>query len=372
MIKKILIVASPWLGGSGTVAFELSQELSKKGYEVHFVSYKNAFRTKHHKGVIIFHKVVGFRYPLFPFRLYELALADEIVKVVLKENIEIIHAHYGILFGHAAILAKSILKSLGKNIKVVVTFHGSDVLGFDIKRPGEVAPQYINKWAIRTADSVTVASYNLKQDLLNLYGVKRPVVIIPNFFDASIFTASEKNFQKPVLLHISNLRKIKQPLAVVKIFELILKDFPKTKLILIGKGPETKRIKEYIKQKQISNISLVGAVRSEERLAGYYKQANIFLLPSLYENFPLVALEAQASGIPVVASNAGGIPEVVIDGRSGLLADPLNITAHAQNVKKLLSDEKLWNAMRKEAEKVVAQYQNAKIIKQYIELYNSL
>ena len=367
--KKILIVASPWLGGSGSVAYRLAEELSNKGYETHFLSYDIPFKNSANN-FIKFHKVKSYSYPLFPFPIYELALAENIVELALKYKIRIIHAHYGILFGHASAIAKSILQFQNYNVKLIVTFHGSDALGFDLEKPGKIAPKQLNKWTIDSADEITVASNNLRSHLQNIYKSNKKINVIPNFIDTTRFRRVSRKITKPRIIHISNFRKVKQPLIVVKIFTEVLKKHPEAELLMIGDGPEKPLVEKYVKRHNIPNVNLNGVVRREEEIAKYLQMSHLLLLPSLYENFPLAALEAQACGVPVIASDVGGIPEVIIDYKTGCLSKPKDIRIFAKNAITLLSNLNKWKQFSELSEINASRFDTNKIVKHYIGIYD--
>lgn len=366
---KILIVASPWLGGSGSVAFRIAEELAKKNYEVHFLSYEAPFKSAQSNLPIILHKVVEFNYSLFPFPIRELALAEDIVEIVLTHDIHIIHAHYGILFGHAAAIAQSILAARNHRVKLIVTFHGTDVLGFDMQHPGRVVPRHLNIWTIQSADEVTVVTKCLRDQLQSLYAVKREIRIIPNFVDIDIFKRRKRNSEEPRLIHISNFREVKQPLVVAQIFDRVLATHPNARLILIGDGPEKEKVLKYVEQNHISSVSFEGPIEEERRIAEHLQNAHVLLLPSLFESFSLSALEAQACGVPVVASNVGGIPELIIDGKTGYLCDPGNVAHFARNANLILDDKERWTQLSRCAEANGQQYASSKVIEQYVDLY---
>jgi len=368
--KKILLVASPWLGGSGSVAYRIAEELTFRDYDTHFLSYDIPFKNSNKSSTIKFHKVQSYRYPLFPFPIYELALAEKIVRVVLKNEIKIIHAHYGILFGHAAAIARSILQSLNYKVKLIITFHGSDVLGFDLEKPGKIVPKHLNTWIIDSADEITVASNNLSSHIQNIYGVKRQFYVVPNFIDTSRFSRVSRRITKPKLIHISNFRKVKQPIIVIKIFKEVLKKHPEDELQMLGDGPERPLTEKFVKNNNIPNVKFRGIINSEKDIAGYLQKAHLLLLPSLYENFPLAALEAQACGVPVISSNVGGIPEVIIDKKTGYLSEPRNIKRFVKNAESLLKNEYKWKKFSRDSQINARRYDSDKVIKQYLNIYN--
>ena len=183
------MVASPWLGGSGTVGYTLAKTLARQGHKIFFVSYKQPMSKKKKIKNLHFENVAPYNYPLFPFPLYELALAEKIIETVKKHKISIIHAHYGIVFGYASLIAKTALKSQGIKVLLVTTFHGSDVLGFDFKKPGKKLPRNLNEWLAKSSDMTTVASNNLSEWVKKLQKIKK-VSVVPNYIDTKTWKKS--------------------------------------------------------------------------------------------------------------------------------------------------------------------------------------
>ncbi len=367
--NRVLFVASPWLGGSGTVAYRLAEEIEKKGWEVHFLSYEKPFKSTM-ESKIVYHLVKGYEYPLFPFPMYELALAEEIVKTVVENDIAVIAVHYGILFGHAAMVAKSILATYGRKVKVVLTMHGSDVLGFDLEKPGTILPKHLNNWVLDSADHITVASKALRKSIHDINGKFREIQLVPNFIDESIYYPSDlKVKKKNICIHISNYRKVKQPLIVVKAFEQVQKSIPDAELWLVGEGPLLSEAMNYVTANDIKNVTQCGKIDSESEIAAILRKSKVMLLPSIFENFSLVAIEAQACGIPVVASNTGGIPEVVIDTKTGFLSNPQDFESMAQNIVSLLTNEDVYRKVSRAAVANAQLYKIVEVADQYIRLF---
>ena len=340
---KIGIVCYPTYGGSGVVATELGIALAEKGHEVHFISYSQPFRLDRVSDKTFFHEVTVPDYPLFDYTPYELNLTSKLVDVVLHEKIDILHVHYAIPHASAAIQAKHILETYGVKIPIVTTLHGTDItlLGKDKSfKP-------VIEYAINKSDAVTSVSLDLKKETLNHFKITKQIDVIPNFIDSNLYNkdgdkvlrSKFANTQEKILIHVSNLRKVKRVTDVVKIFEIVQKEIP-SKLIMIGDGPERIQAEQLCRKLNISDrVKFMGKLKSVEE---FMSISDLFLLPSETESFGLVALEAMASGVSVISSNSGGLSEVNIDGLTGYLSEVGNVKQMSENAIKLLSDnEKL-------------------------------
>ena len=187
-----------------------------------------------------------------------------------------------------------------------------------------------------------------------------------------MFHPVEKSLTEPLFIHVSNFRKVKQPLVTVQIFEQVVKEFPKAKMLFVGDGPEKKVVREYVKKNKIRHVTFLKSVKSNKEVAALYQKAHVLLLPSLYESFSLAALEAQACGTPVIATNVGALPKVVLHGKTGYLARPADVDKHAKQALKLVRSEKLWKSMSVAAVRNAQQYTNDKVMHQYTQIYDAL
>lgn len=338
---RVGIVCYPSLGGSGIVATELGLALAKQGHAVHIIAYDIPFRLQEGHENIKFHQVEINRYDLFHYPDYALPLAVKMAEVAKKEALDVFHVHYAIPHATSAYLAK---KLLGKSSpKIVTTLHGTDITLVG-KDPGYFD---IVKFSIEESDVVTAVSENLKERTIASFGIKRPIHVIPNFvalkkelvgtrpMKCSFAHADEK-----LIVHASNFRTVKRVEDVVAVFQKVEETIP-SKLLFLGGGPEMERAWEEVQKRGLSKkVYFLGISRE---IDPYLASADLFLLPSSEESFGLAALEAMAYGVPVVATRAGGIPEVVEDGVSGLLFPVGDIEAMAQGAISLLSDEGLWS-----------------------------
>ena len=368
---KIGILCYPTYGGSGIVATELGMSLANKGYEVHFISSNLPARLDITNPNIFFHKVNVQTYPLFQYQPYDIALSSMIYRVVNLYKLDLLHAHYAIPYAYAAFTAKQMLKEEGKDIPLVTTLHGTD-----ITLVGQ-HPSYKHavEFSINQSDTITSVSESLKKDTLQIFNIKKEIKVITNFIDNTEFDdfneCSRRQFatdDEKILIHVSNLRPVKRIEDVLEIFKDVEKHV-KSKLIIIGEGPDMEKVNEFLEENPhlISKIRLLGKVNDLYRIL---QLSDLFLLPSEQESFGLAALEAMAAQTPVISSNAGGIPEVNIQGETGYLAEIGNVKAMSNYAIKLLSNDDLLHEMKNNAKKQAIKFDLKNILPLYEQMYD--
>ncbi|HSI75812.1 MAG TPA: N-acetyl-alpha-D-glucosaminyl L-malate synthase BshA [Lunatimonas sp.] len=366
---NIGIVCYPTFGGSGVVATELGKALSKKGYKIHFITYSQPTRLDLFNENLFYHEVDIKSYPLFEHAPYELALASKMVNVVKFEQLDLLHVHYAIPHASAAYMAKQILKEQGIHIPVVTTLHGTDItlVGKD--------PSYepVVTFSINKSDGVTAVSEDLKRDTLNHFDVKNHIEVIPNFIDLERFKKQKKEHFKQaicpngekLLVHTSNFRKVKRVDDVIRVFNEVRKVIP-AKLLLVGDGPERDKMERLCRQLgTCDDVRFLGKLEAVEEVLSV---ADLFLMPSEKESFGLAALEAMACEVPLLSSNAGGIPELNIDGVTGYvceIGDVVTMTARALDI---LKDENL-PTFKKNALDRAKEFDISKILYLYEDFY---
>lgn len=347
---KIGIICYPTYGGSGVVATELGKALAAVGHEVHFITYTQPPRLDFFSENIFYHEVSVASYPLFEYLPYESALASKMVDVTINEKLDLIHVHYAIPHASAAYLAKQILKYKGVHIPVITTLHGTDItlVGKD--------PSFepVVTFSINESDGVTAVSESLKQDTYDEFEILSNIEVIPNFIDLNRFKRQEKAHFKhaicpngeKLLIHTSNFRAVKRIQDIVKVFAKIHKKIP-SKLLLIGDGPERINIEHLCRELGVSqDVRFLGKLDIIEEALSL---ADLFYLTSEKESFGLAALEAMACEVPVISSNAGGIPEVNIHGVTGFVSEIGDIEDMANNSIKILEDPTLHTKMKQQA-----------------------
>lgn len=370
---KIGIVCYPTFGGSGVLATELGKALAQEGHHVHFITYQQPVRLNGFIPNIFYHEVQVPTYPLFDYPPYETALASTMVDVIKNNQLQLLHVHYAIPHASAAYMAKKILEQEGIYIPVITTLHGTDITL--VGRDKTYAP--VVAFSINQSNAITAVSQNLRDETYNTFKIEKPIEVIHNFVDVQRFNRKGIDVFKKliapnderVLLHASNFRRIKRVQDVVHIFYEVNKQIP-SKLLFVGDGPERTGAEQLCRQLNVcDDIRFVG---KQEQMEDILAIADLFLLTSEYESFGLAALEAMAAGVPVVSTNAGGLPEIMVQGVTGYMGnvgDVQTLSMHAIDI--LQNDERL-----KEFKKNAAQHAHAfdisNIVPQYEKLYNEI
>ena len=364
------IVCYPTFGGSGVLATELGIELSKKGHEIHFITYNQPVKLELFNNKVHFHEVEVPNYPLFHYPPYELALSSKLVGMVKKYKIDLLHVHYAIPHAYAALMAKQMLKSEKINIPVVTTLHGTDITLVGSNPSYKTAVEF----SINNSDYVTAVSESLKRDTLSLFSIKKEIGVIPNFvnLDKYVNKFSKNNLlnsEDKIITHVSNFRKVKRITDVLEIFYGIQKKIP-SKLLMLGDGPEKNKAEKKAKKLGIKEkVIFFGKSNEISKILSF---SDLFLLPSEIESFGLSALEAMAANVPVVSSNTGGIPEVNIDNFSGKLSDIGNVNKMINDSVLILSDNKIHKKFKQNARKRAEEFDIHKIVPLYEKVYKKL
>lgn len=367
---NIGIVCYPTFGGSGVLATELGKALADKGHNIHFITYQQPVRLTGFSANIFYHEVRVPTYPLFDFPPYETALASTMVDVIKNQHLDLLHVHYAIPHASAAYMAKMILKEEGREIPVVTTLHGTDItlVGKD-KTYAPVVAFSINK-----SDAITAVSDNLREETYANFKIEKQIEVIHNFVDTKRFAKRPIDaFRKviapsgeKILMHASNFRKIKRVQDVIRIYAQVKKEIP-SKLLLVGDGPERPLAEELARELDIcDDVRFVGKQQDMEEI---YAISDLFLLPSEYESFGLAALEAMAAGSPVITTNAGGLPEIIEDGKNGFLSNVGDVDNMSRQAIRILRDEETLNRFKAEARKQAQRFDIVNIVPEYEALY---
>ncbi|MEX1030605.1 MAG: N-acetyl-alpha-D-glucosaminyl L-malate synthase BshA [Paenibacillaceae bacterium] len=364
---KIGITCYPSLGGSGVVATELGKLLAEKGHQVHFITHNMPFRLGQYQKNIFYHEVEVNDYSVFRYPPYDLSLASKQAQVAKMQELDILHVHYAVPHAICAYLAK---RMVGDHLKVVTTLHGTDIT---VLAQDESLSDLI-RLAINESDAVTAVSDDLIRETRQALGIEKPIDLVYNFVDKRVYYPRgcdilRTEYAEPhekILMHISNFRPVKRVADVIDIFARVNEKIP-SRLLLVGEGTDLSKICSKVKELGLQNrVSFLG---KQDEVAQIISLADIMLLPSEKESFGLVALEAMACGVPTVASNAGGIPELVTHGQTGYLAPVGDTVQMSEYVIKLLSDEALYQSF---SQACVQRAQNQFCVEQLTEQYEQI
>jgi N-acetyl-alpha-D-glucosaminyl L-malate synthase BshA len=333
---RIGITCYPTYGGSGVVATELGMELAARNHDVHFISYAPPIRMNPNDPHIYFHEVEVASYPLFDHPPYTLALATKMLEVFESQSLDLLHVHYAIPHSVSALLARSM--AAPRRLPFITTLHGTDITLVGSNR--SYLP--ITKFSIEQSDGVTTISRYLLNQTIKEFDIKRPMEVIPNFVNCDLYTRKENPALRanwapngePILMHLSNFRPVKRLTDAIEIFAQVRAKMP-AKLVLIGDGPDRGSAEYLVRKKKLQKDVLF--LGKQDQVYEKLSLADLFLMPSQLESFGLAALEAMACEVPVIATNVGGVPEVVEHGVDGYLVEPGDVAGAAKFAIDLLS-----------------------------------
>ncbi|SIQ78617.1 N-acetyl-alpha-D-glucosaminyl L-malate synthase BshA [Maribacter ulvicola] len=367
---KIAIVCYPTFGGSGVVATELGIALANRGHEIHFITYKQPVRLELLSNKIFFHEVHVPEYPLFHYQPYELALSSKLVDTIKLHKIDLLHVHYAIPHAYAGYMAKKMLEEEGIYVPMITTLHGTDITlvgKHPFYKPAVT-------FSINQSDVVTSVSESLKQGTLDTFDIHGDIEVIPNFIDAKKYSTSFTDCQRSnmateqerIVTHISNFRKVKRIPDVIKIFSKVQLEIP-SKLIMVGEGPEKEGAERLCEELGIADkVIFLGNSNEIDKILCF---SDLFLLPSQTESFGLAALEAMINKVPVISSNAGGIPEVNTNGVSGFLSNVGDVDDMAANAIAILKNDSDLERFKLNALKEAQRFDIQKVVPLYEEVY---
>jgi L-malate glycosyltransferase len=368
---RIGIVCYPTFGGSGVLATELGKALADKGHQVHFITYQQPVRLNEFNANIFYHEVRVTTYPLFDYPPYETALSSTMVDVITNHQLDLLHVHYAIPHASAAYLAKKIVETQGRYIPVITTLHGTDITL--VGRDKTFAP--VVAFSINQSDAITAVSKNLRDETYRTFHIEKEIQVIYNFVDTRRFHKKPIDaFRKviapngeKIIMHASNFRKVKRVQDVIRIFEIVRQKIP-AKLLFVGDGPERSGAESLCRDLGLcDDMRFVG---KQEQMEEILAIADLFLLTSEYESFGLAALEAMAAGVPVISTNAGGLPEIAIQGETGYLNDVGDIEGMSDNAIRILGDEAILKQFKANAYNHSKNFDIHRIVPQYEALYN--
>ena len=369
---KIGMVCYPSIGGSGIVATELGMLLAAAGHEIHFISYERPVRLKCGEN-LFYHPVVVNEYSLFKYPDYTLPLSVRIMEVCAEHQLDVLHVHYAVPHATGALLAKQMLGPDKKCPVILTTLHGTDtnLLGKD--------PHYrpIIKYSIENSDGVSTVSESLKVQTIETFGIQHSIKVIPNFYAPATVKPSREAVRQELqvseaehlLLHMSNARPGKRVIDVLKAVAR-LNNRSRVKLLILAGGDFEPYEAEVMRLDLQDRVIVIKDVKDIEP---YLNACDLGLYASEAESFGLSILETLAHGKPVVATDVGGIPEVVQDGRTGLLVPPHCPEALAGAIDQLIDHPEQMTAMgQAAAEDAKARFAPPVIRDQYLRCYRDL
>lgn len=370
---NIAIVCYPTFGGSGVLATELGKALADKGHNIHFITYQQPVRLSHFHTNIFYHEVRVPTYPLFDYPPYETALASTMVDVITNNQIQLLHVHYAIPHASAAYMAKQILAKSGKHIPVITTLHGTDITL--VGRDKTYRP--VVTFSMMESDALTAVSQNLKEETYKNFDIEKNIEVIYNFVDVKRFNKKPVDaFKKliapngeKIIVHASNFRKVKRVDDVVKAFLLINQKLP-SRLLLLGDGPERSPIEA--EARNCSSHDAIKFLGKQEQMEDILPIADLFLLTSEYESFGLAALEAMAAEVPVISTNAGGLPEIIENGYCGFMSNVGDVEDMSNNALLILKDKPTHERFKANALAKAKTFDISNIVPQYEKLYERL
>lgn len=367
---NIGIVCYPTYGGSGVLATELGKALAEKGHNIHFITYQQPVRLSGFHTNIFFHEVSVPTYPLFDYPPYESALSSTMVDVILNHKLDVLHVHYAIPHAAAAFMARQILLRQGYEIPVITTLHGTDITL--VGRDKTYSP--VVTFSINESSAITAVSKNLRDETYKNFKITKDIEVIHNFVDVTRFNKKGVTPFKQVIapnneliiVHASNFRRIKRVNDVFEVFQKVHEQIP-AKLLLVGDGPERTHIETL--SRECSSGKDVRFLGRQEEVEDIMAISDVFLLPSEYESFGLVALEAMAARVPVVSTNVGGLPEINIDGHTGYLSEVGDVASMAQHIVHLATHPQILAEFKENAYHQAQKFDIEYIVPKYEELY---
>lgn len=368
---RIGIVCYPTFGGSGVLATELGKALADKGHSVHFITYQQPVRLNVFNANIYYHEVRVPTYPLFDYPPYEVALSSTMVDVILNHDLDLLHVHYAIPHASAAYMARKIVEKEGKQIPVITTLHGTDITL--VGKDKTYAP--VVTFSINESDAITAVSDNLRMETFRSFAITKEIDVIHNFVDVARFSKKPIDAFRHViapdgekiLVHASNFRGVKRVKDVVAIFAKVREKIP-AKLLMVGDGPERPKMENLVKDLKLSDdVRFLG---KQEQIEEILVVSDLFILPSEYESFGLAALEAMAARMPVISTNAGGLPEINLHGITGFLADVGDVETMSRCAIELLQDEEKLNIFKQNAYDQACKFDIQNIVPVYEKLYS--
>jgi L-malate glycosyltransferase len=363
-------VAHASVGGSTRVAVELSRVLARRGHTVHFFAAKPVPGVSEAEIAAYWLDAGENGGPSprldidWPARRIE-TFVEMLASAVAAARLEIVHFHYGLPFAEVAVRLR---RALGDECPtMVMTLHGTDVSGLDATRERALNEALASVDVLTTVSSSHAALIEARLD-------SKPAVI-PNFVDLERFRPGGHRSRpwmrprrRPRIAYVSNFRPVKNSTAAAYVFAEVSRALD-AELWLIGDGELLPSVRETLGHHDLlDRVRFCGLRMDVHR---FLRRTDLLLVTSRTESFGLAALEALACGLPVVAPEVGGLPEVVAHGTTGLLFEQGDETSAAEAVRTILSDAALLAAMGKAARRHAGAFASNAVVGRYEQLYRA-
>ena len=366
-MKILQLLCVPLYGtGSGTYVRKLSEALVEKGHEVAIAApdkrqtdYAKVFEIKlpfmatftgqpEHPEALLYSQMNGSK-----LNDIQSAFQNGIVQVVEEYKPDVIHVHHAANLSWIANYIKAVYQ-----IHYVITSHNTDVMNAILDK------RYIplTQDAMNRADFITAVAKNTRERLLKILGkgftsFTRKTKVVPCGVSVKEYSTKGSTFKierqygltnKKIALYSGKVTMIKG----VDLFVKAAKSFPEMTFVVMGDGNARKDIEEIVVKQKIKNVIFTGYLGAGDKktIADFYRLADVVVVPStVSEGIPLSALEAMASGTPVIGSDLGGIPTAVRHMKNGILIKPKSVSAIVEAIKTVLSNKKLYEKMSQRA-----------------------
>ncbi len=278
---------------------------------------------------------------------------------------DVVHVHVVQAFTPEVVLMAAKLKRFKYVAQIHLDIPPSGPAGFLLK----LYKPLVLKQVLHGASSVIVFTKSQKQEIQRRYGLDAgKVKVVPNGVEEKYYyNQSRKLHNKPRLLFVGRLNFQKNLKQLLRALDGVSDQFETN---IVGDGEQEQELKKLTKELKLQYIYFAGRADGQ-KLINYYKQADIFVLPSEREGMPLVLLEAMAMALPIVATNVTGSRDVVRDSENGLLVPYNDADAFRAALLRISSDPKLYKKLSQTSRKMAEQYSWSKVAAQFKNIYKA-
>jgi glycosyltransferase involved in cell wall biosynthesis len=297
-------------------------------------------------------------------------------KLAAKEETRLIHAHWWIPSGLVGVWVSRVT---GKPL--LVTTHGTDIMILSSSKALRVLAGFV----FSRVACITVVSTFLKQKLQSILQIPSTKIrVLPMPVDLDTFSPSEKAGlagaypeeeakKRKKILCVARYTKQKKLDSLIDALALLKEEGFDFQAILIGEGEEEKNLKRMIENGALADRVSLLPLMSQQQLSRYYRESDVFVLPSVDEGFGLVLVEAQLCLTPVIGADSGGIPDIIESEETGLLFPPGNAQALAGSIKRILTEKELAKKLASNAyQQARASFSPDSIAGAFVSIYDGL